>query len=262
MPIPITATIEGHPWDLWGLSKLFDGTDSTHTRVIAQKPKGRPSFDPSDPAAVARFRAHGYNISATIRSDELFWHDNALKPDLRDLRENAVALLARINGLGHALDHEFRSATLKYLSFQTATSSGSMPLGDWEPNRSETYLGGKFQPEFAREILTLSASDTAIRFVLDALALPRTWASLYLIYDAIAADVGGVHELKKLGWVAPELLSDFTNSANNSRSIREGARHGKKPDAGRPLIPLTHACVIVNNLALQWLDWVRSKRTN
>jgi hypothetical protein len=260
MPAPITASIQGHPWDLWGLSKLFDGTDSTHTRVIAQEPKGRPSFDPSDPGAVARFRAHGYNISANLLSDELIWHDDTVKPDLRDIRENAVSLLARINGIAHALDHEFRSPKLLYLSFQTESSSGSMPLGDWEPNRSETYLGGKLQPEFAHGVLELSASDSAMRFVLDALALPRTWASLYLIYDAIAADVGGVHDLKKMGWVTPHLLSDSTNSANNSRSIREGARHGKKPDPGRPLIPLVHAYVIINSLVLQWFNWVRAKR--
>ena len=259
MPIPITATIQGHPWDLWGLSKLFDGTDSTHTRVIAQKPKGRPSFNASEPGAIERFRTHGYNISATVLSDELVWTDDDVRPDLRDIRDKAVSLLARINGIAHALDHEFRSPKLLYLSFQTESSSGSMPLSDWEPNRSETYLGGDLQ-EFAQQVLGLSTADSAMRFVLDALALPRTWASLYLIYDAIAADVGGVHDLKKMGWVNPELIRDFTNSANNSRSIREGARHGKKPDHGRPLIPLVQAYVIVNNLTLRWLDWVRLGR--
>ena len=39
MPIQVTATVMGHPWDLWGLSKLFNGSDATTTLVQTEEPK-------------------------------------------------------------------------------------------------------------------------------------------------------------------------------------------------------------------------------
>jgi hypothetical protein len=258
MPIPITATIQGHPWDLWGLAKLFDGADATRTLVTAEQPKGRPSFDPADREALTRFRIAGYDISATLVSDELLWHDNTCRPDLRDMREAAVSLLARVNGIAHLLDPDFRAAKLQYLSFQTEYGTGSMPFGDWPLNRGETSLGRDFQAVFAKDILNLSAKESSAKFVLDAIALPRTWALMYLIFDAIASNVGGQHRLKKMGWISEDELKDFTNAANNSRKLSEGIRHaGKVLPQNKPLIPFDLAYCIVNKLAIAWLDSLR-----
>jgi hypothetical protein len=258
MPIPITATIQGHPWDLWGLAKLFDGSDATRTLVTAVEPKGRPSFDATDKDAITRFRIAGYDISATLISDELIWRDSTRRPDLRDMREAAVSLLTRVNGIAHLFDPDFRAAKLLYLSFQTNDSAGSMPLGDWTPNRSETYLGLDFQFAFAKDILKLSATERSAKFVLEAIALPRTWASMCLIFDAIASNVGGQHKLKKMGWVSEDDLSDFTNAANNSRELSEGIRHaGKVLPQSKPPIPFHQAYYVINKLAIAWLDSLR-----
>jgi hypothetical protein len=243
---------------LMGLAKLFDGTDATRTLVTAVEPKGRPSFDPTDKEAITRFRIAGYDISATLVSEELLWHDSTRRPDLRDMREAAVSLLARVNGIAHLLDPDFRAAKLQYLSFQTKDSTGSMPLGDWTPNRSETYLDGDFQVLFAKDILKLSAKESSAKFVLDAIALPRTWVSMYLIFDAIASNVGGQHKLKKMGWVSEDELNDFTNAANNSRELSEGIRHASKVlPQNNPLIPFDQAYYIVNKLAIAWLNSLR-----
>jgi hypothetical protein len=63
---------------------FFDGTDGTQTHIRAQKPEGRPTFDTTDPAAVNRFRANKYNISAILTSDELVWRESG-RPDFRDI---------------------------------------------------------------------------------------------------------------------------------------------------------------------------------
>jgi hypothetical protein len=259
MAIPITATIQGHPWDLWGLAKLFDGTDTTRTLVTAIEPKGRPTFDATDKDAVTRFRIAGYDISATLISDELVWCDHTHRPDLRDMREAAVSLLGRVNGIAHLFDPDFRAVKLLYLSFQTTDSVGSMPFGDWTPNRSETYLGHDLQIAIAKDLLSMSTNNAAIKFVLDAIALPRTWASMYLIFDAIATNVGGQHKLKKKNWITEQELSDFTNAANNSRNLSEGIRHASKvPLQSKPLIPFEQAYYIVNKLAVGWLNSLRN----
>jgi hypothetical protein len=258
MAIPITATIQGHPWDLWGLAKLFDGTDATRTLVTAIEPKGRPTFDATDKDAITRFRISGYDILATLVSEELVWRDDTHRPELRDMREAAVSLVGRINGIAHLFDPDFRAAKLLYLSFQINDSVGSMPFGDWTPNRSETYLGDALQIAFAKDILRMSTNNASIKFVLDAIVLPRTWPSMYLIFEAIATNVGGQHKLKKKDWVTENELSDFTNAANSNRNLSEGMRHASKvPLQSKPLIPFEQAYYIINKLAIQWLDSLR-----
>jgi hypothetical protein len=92
-----------------------------------------------------------------------------------------------------------------------------------------------------------------VKLVLAAITLPRTWASMYLIYEAIADSVGGQHKLDKLGFVSKKELRDFRHAANNNRSFDEGMRHAKKPEPGE-LIPFEHGYVIINTLALRWMQ--------
>lgn len=95
-----------------------------------------------------------------------------------------------------------------------------------------------------------------MNFVLDAMTLPATWSSLYLVYDAISTNVGGKPALKKLGWLTGDQLNDLTNSANSSRNIRQGARHGSRVDSTRPLIAIDIAHIYTCQLVVQWLDWL------
>jgi hypothetical protein len=252
----ITATILGHPWDLWGLSQLFDGTDSFRTLVRSPKPEGRPTIDTTNPNAVTRFRIHGYDIAAPLTSDELVWDAAAGKVDLRDLRPIADQTIMRLNGLARTFDPTFIPVKLTHLSFEHENGAGSMTAGNWTPNKDMTYLGVQGQRGIASHILPLADSRPAINFVLDAMTLPVTWASLYLVLDAITTDVGDKHKLKKLGWLTDDELSDLTNSANNSRNIREGARHGNRVESTRPLIPLDVAQILTSKLVVCWLYWL------
>jgi|GEM_PF-5389223 len=187
MPISVIATIQGRPWDLWGLSRLFDASDASHTRVEASKPEGRPTFDTNDPAAVMRFRAHGYDVIAVLTSDELVWDEAKGRVDLRDLAPIAHDILARVNGIGILFDPEYRAAKLLYLAYGSGDRTGSMIHGSWTPNRDNTPLGTQREHlPFVRDALFLAERNDTVRLVFDAIALPRTWASMYLIYEAIS----------------------------------------------------------------------------
>jgi hypothetical protein len=263
MPIQVTATISGHPWDLWGLGKIFDGKGPTQTLVKAEEPDGLPTFDVHDKDAVNRFRVWGYDVFATLTSTELLWDEGEGRVDLREIRPIAENLMERINGTAQLLDPEYRPVKPLSLEWSDGDSAGSTIFSEWTPNKGMTCLGS--HPElitFAHEIFALAVVESAVKFVFDAIVLPRSWASLYLIYDAIATHVGGAHKLKNMGWVTENELSNFTNSANNSRNIFEGARHGNKANRERPLIPLMAASVIVYNLTLGWLNWLTTKATS
>jgi len=254
MAIQVTATIQGHPWDLWGLSKLFDGSHANHTLVKAAKPEGRPTFDTNDPAAVSRFRAQGYDVFATVTSDELAW-DELTKGeiDLRDLMPATELIVKRMNGIALLLDPDYSPAKLLSLTYQAAKNVGSLLRSEWTPNKDATPLGAQQEHlSFAQDALPLASNDKAVQFVLEAIALPRTWASMWLIYEAIADSVGGQHKLDGLGFVSKSDLKDFRNAANNNRSLSEGIRHATQPRPGS-LIPFEKAYYIINTLAIRWM---------
>jgi hypothetical protein len=126
MSIQITATVLGHPWDLWGLSRLFDGSDASHTLLKATKPDGRPIIDTNNPAQITRFRVHGYDLFAPITSDQLCWHGNLDDINLRDFAPVAESIVARINGIAVLLDPGYAPIKLYSMSFSEGTSAGSM----------------------------------------------------------------------------------------------------------------------------------------
>jgi len=254
--VQIVATIKGHPWDLWGLAQLFDGSDSSNTLVKANKPEGRPSFDPTKPHEVTRFRVHGYDICATLTCNDLEWHDTNKRPDLRDLRPIAEEIVARLNGLARTFDPTFTPVKLLYLSFVHENGAGSLLNGDWTPNKDNTFLGAKGQNDLAKAALALAGSDADVDFVLNAMVLPATWSALYLVVDAISMNVGSIHKLEKFNWLTKDQLNDLTYSANNSRSIREGARHGNRAKTGRSLLPLDQAHILTCTLVVEWLYWL------
>lgn len=254
MTIKVTATLQGHPWDLWGLSLLFDGSDASRMLLKANKPDGRPTFDTTDPVAVSRFRANGYDVFATLTSDELVWDEGKGAVELRDLVPIAQDHLARMNGIAILLDPSYKAAKLLYLSYAQGESAGTILNTDWTPNKDATPLGTQQgHIPFAHEVLPLAQKNSAVRFVLDAIALPRSWASMYLIYEAIADYVGGIHELDAFNLVSARDLYDFRNAANNNRSLSEGIRHAKKP-APVTLISIDKAYCIINTLAIRWMD--------
>jgi hypothetical protein len=254
--VKIVATIKGHPWDLWGLAHLFDGSDSSNTVVKADKPEGRPSFDPTKPDEVTRFRVHGYDICTTLTCNYLTWDDTKGRPDLRELRPIAEQIVARLNGLARTFDPMFTPVKLLYLSFVHENGAGSLPNGDWTPNKDSTLLGAKGQNDIAKAALALADSNPDVDFVLNAMVLPATWSALYLVFDAISMNVGGQPKLKTFNWLTKDQLNDLKYSANNSRNIREGARHGNRAKTDRSLIPLDQAHILTCTLVVEWLYWL------
>jgi hypothetical protein len=197
--VQVTAKIQGHPWDLWGLSRLFNGTDATKTTVTADKPEGQPVADLSSKEGAQRFRLMGWDVFAELTSDELLWDEKRGPVDLRGIRPVAEDLVGRINGVTILLDPDFAPVKLSSISYMTPYGAGGSTFGEWRQNKSISFLGHHpSQLLMAEKTLPLSKSDPVVHFVLDAIVLPRSWASLYLVYEAIADDVGGVHELKKM----------------------------------------------------------------
>jgi hypothetical protein len=125
--------------------------------------------------------------------------------------------------------------------------------------KDKTGLGEQRQVPFAFDAFVLGSDNTAISFVMDALNLPTTWASMYLIYEAIRENVGGSRALEQYGFVTSQELSDFKFAANTCRTISEGIRHATRVDAPSPShIPLSEARHIIIRLATAWLDTWRS----
>jgi hypothetical protein len=150
----------------------------------------------------------------------------------------------------------FAPVRLTHLSYPKENAGGAMTAGNWVPNKDATLLSASTHRDIAMRALKIAGSDLAVKFVLDAMTLPTTSASLYLVYDAISTVVGGQHKLKALAWLNDDELNDLTNSANNSRSIREGARHGNRPNPTRPLISLASAQILTSQLVVHWLYWL------
>lgn len=90
---------------------------------------------------------------------------------------------------------------------------------------------------------------------MEAWTFPTTWASLYLIYEAIRDNVGGQPELERYNFVTSQELRDFRLAANTCRVISEGIRHATLLDAPTPPhIPVSDARHIINRLTVGWLD--------
>jgi hypothetical protein len=249
----VKAMIWGHPYDLWGLAKLFDGQNPDGLLVTAEEPKGEPRIDYSDRNAIERFHRSGYSVQGALIANAL---DEALARGLPidQLTGIAADLVTRINGAAKLLDPEYYLVRLVSVMWPT----GGHILADHPPNKGYTHLGR--HPSHAPGALAfidLASRDRAAAFVLETFNLPITWASLYLAYDCISADVGGVHALREMGWVSKDSLTDFAFTANKARNIWSGARHGSRPDATpeRPLIQLPHGHNTVMRIAIRWLEW-------
>jgi hypothetical protein len=140
------------------------------------------------------------------------------------------------------------------LTYSEGEKFGSLLRSDWKLNKSATHLGAEQEHRpFAQAGLPLAASNPAVKVVLAAITLPRTWTSMYLIYEAIADEVGGQHALEKRNYVPTSDLIAFRKTANNSRSIDEGMRHSKEPEP-ITLMPFDRAYFIINTVALRWMQ--------
>lgn len=255
MPIQFVLTLRGHPWDLWGLSKIFDGTNSDHMFVKAEEPKGLPVVDYQNRAQIDRFQKLGYDIFAPLTCDSLQHNELNGPPHLHNMMNVSDDIIARINGIGRLIDPEYWPVSFYGLQYKSAGSQGfASPRGS-TPNKQATGLGWHHtHSSFADHVFELSRTQPAVRFVLDAIAMKSSWVSLYLIYETIKDNVGGQSALEKLGWVSSQELSDFRYAANHSRSLSEGMRHASSISSlPKAPIALHQAHAIIDKLSKAWL---------
>lgn len=150
----------------------------------------------------------------------------------------AEKILRAMNGAARLSRPSFNPATIRGLEcfelngiFRGART--------WEftlPGELRTYA---FPPKRTRLVdliqkwVELARSDNSADEVLHIFgSFPTTWSTLYLIFDIVRADMGGESEMLKRPWIVKTTLKRFTASANKTRSIKEGARHGGPAEDG------------------------------
>jgi hypothetical protein len=259
MPVQFTATLIGHPWDLWGLAKLFVGTNSDHTLIDAPEPAGLPTYNFSNKDERDRFQKIGYDVFAKLTNDTLIWPDKAGPPDINKMKIVALDVVDRINGIGRILEPDYWPVRLYHIAYNAPYGGGGGTLGTQTPNKQYTGLGRHpSQFVFADDVYELSRQHPAVRFILEAIALRPSWVTLYLVFEAIRDNVGGQRALEQKQFVPTQQLKDFTYAAQHNRSLSEGMRHSSAI-ARLPKTPvaLVHAHGIINVLTMRWLDSLR-----
>ncbi|WP_313002775.1 hypothetical protein [Brevundimonas sp.] len=255
-PIQVRAQIVGHPWDLWGLSQIFDGDNALKISVQgAPKPSGAPSPNLAIPEERDRFARVGHDRMAQLSAAVLDRHTLA-DIDLRVIAEEAQALVTHVNGVAHLLDPEFRHVRLTGVTYVGKGGNGSKSIAEWTANKAFTGLGRHpSQAQFALSVIDASRGDPALSFVLEAWQLPLTWASLYLIWDRIAGTSGAAKGVAAKGYLTEAEIEDFRASANMARDFRTGIRHGSPLNKPRsaPLLRLVDGQILMQRLTLKWI---------
>lgn len=243
------ARLQGNPWDLWGLSKIFDGSNSDATCVHAKDPT-TIRLDMRKPADQRHFDLFGHDTHTDLTGNSF-----ALEFPFngRDMYDLAMPVINRINAIGRLLDLDFTPVTLFSCDYPRDKPRSFNLYGQGKTYKNETALGEPGQSSFAHD--ALGFENSAIDFVLEAWTLPTTWASLYLIYETIRDNVGGQTELERYDFVTGQELRDFRFAANTCRVISEGIRHATLLDESTPPhILLSDARQIINKLTIAWLD--------
>lgn len=249
-----TATIQGNPWDLWGLSKIFDGTNADATHVQAKDPTTLRS-DFSKEKNQRWFEMFGHDNFADLSSNKFRLEFPFGAKDMSDL---ALDVIARMNAIAKLLDPGYWPVTLFDCVYVRDNMKWFNLTGGGPRYKGATGLGHRSQVTFAYDAYELAEENPAVRFVMDAINLPATWASLYLIYEAIRDNFGGQQSLEQCNFVPVRDLGDFRFAANTCRLVSEGIRHWSQLNSpNRPHIPLAEACQIIHRLTIGWLDALR-----
>lgn len=245
--VQYVAHIQGHRWDLYGLSKIFT---TPKCRVEAEQPPRRQELDRSIPEQALLFRQWDKPCTAKIYSSDLLESPSTY---WKEIKIRAEKLVEGMNGIGVLLDPEFRPTLLTGLSYSCHHGGGQATFsgpGDW---RERISLGRHpAHNALAESFSSDSLDDPVVRFVLQALNLPTAWYSLYAIYECIRDEVDEA-KLVEFGWANKQKLNEFRKAANNSRDLRKGARHGKPPTFKGELMSLLEASGVIRALALHWV---------
>src|SRR4051812_45936657 len=131
------ARLQGNPWDLWGLSKIFNGTNSDATFIHAE-----------DPATIRRdlrnelerrhFERFGNETHADLTSNSfrLEFPFNG-----HDMYVLVVPVLSRINAIGHLLDPEYWPIKLFDCAYPRDNPRSFSSYGGGSSYKDKTGLG-------------------------------------------------------------------------------------------------------------------------
>ena len=98
-------------------------------------------------------------------------------------------------------------------------------------------------------------SDNTIRRVLRLLGSDdESFRQLYVIYEAVESDVGGLNALISTGWYSKEGIRRFKHTANSVAVLGDESRHGKElTQAPKNPIGIHEANYMIRKIAIVWI---------
>lgn len=183
------------------------------------------------------------------------------------IRDQAVALIPRINGAARVLNANSRSVTFggdvihlaedgrqDIYIFPPPLSARAMML----PVDLSTGDDSSAQQPTDSEVLLLKVEQrpTAAN-VLHQFGQEPTWGNLYKVLDAIEESLGGEKALLATGWVSDRKLTRFTRTANTMQAIGDNSRHGKRNQPAPPKpMTLQDAQALIRLLVKKYLETI------
>ena len=110
-------------------------------------------------------------------------------------------------------------------------------------------------PAPSAEAVTISDTHSAVEKVLRIYGSSAlTFRDLYIVYEAIEHDAGGLKSLETRGWVTKSDIRRFKHTANSVASLGDQARHGAEPtQPPQDPFTLSQARQLIANLARSWI---------
>ncbi|WP_369720971.1 hypothetical protein AB8Z38_28365 [Bradyrhizobium sp. LLZ17] len=145
------SSLQGNPWDLWGLSKIFDGSNSDATCVHAKDPV-TIRLDMRKPEDQHHFDLFGHDTHADLTSNSFVLEFPFNGCDMCSL---AMPAINRINAIGLLLDPDFTPVTLFSCDHPRDKPNSLNLYRPGKPYKSRTALGEQGQSPFARDAFEL-----------------------------------------------------------------------------------------------------------
>ncbi len=82
----------------------------------------------------------------------------------------------------------------------------------------------------------------------------REWVNLYMIYEIIEDDVGGVDYIQRNGWATKKAIRRFKHTANSYSALAEKSRHAiEKTDPPKDPMSYSEAKSLIESISKSWL---------
>lgn len=112
------------------------------------------------------------------------------------------------------------------------------------------------EPNYINSTIDLAVSDSNVEKALRIFgSQEQNWSNLYKIYEIIDGDVGGKSKITSNGWASSKKIEKFHNTANNSNSVGDDARHHNphRPAPPKPM-SIQEAKDFISDLLKRWIE--------